>query len=43
MASFPKICPKCRERSLNLAVEEFSEVVEHDGREYRITIPDLLS
>src|SRR4051812_2082365 len=34
-------CAKCRERSVVVVTELYSTVVEHDGRSYSITIPDL--
>lgn len=38
---FPKICPNCRERQVILVVEQYKDLLHHDGRDYAIGIPDL--
>jgi hypothetical protein len=41
MVEFPRKCPNCRERQLNLVTELYETTFEHDGREYKISIPLL--
>jgi putative zinc finger/helix-turn-helix YgiT family protein len=38
---FPWKCGRCRERSVNPAVVSYTTEIEHDGRTYSVTVPDL--
>ena len=38
---FPQKCPNCRKATVMTVVEEYRADVEHDGRSYPLTIPDL--
>lgn len=39
---FPWKCGACRERAVQRATIEYTTPVEHDGRKYIVTIPDLV-
>ena len=39
--TFPKRCGKCGRKALQLATVPYATTVEHDGRTYRVEIPDL--
>jgi putative zinc finger/helix-turn-helix YgiT family protein len=39
---FSKKCSKCRERAVVLAAVPYTTQVDHDGRKYTVTIPDLV-
>lgn len=39
---FSKKCSKCRERAVALASIPYTVQVDHDGRKYEVTIPDLV-
>jgi putative zinc finger/helix-turn-helix YgiT family protein len=39
---FSPKCGKCRQRSMALAKVPYSTSIDHDGRTYTITIPDLI-
>src|SRR5580700_8281423 len=41
MAAFPRKCPNCRERGLDFVTEAYEAELEHDGRKYKIAIPNL--
>ena len=41
MSFFPRKCPSCRERHLDLVTESYEAELEHDGRTYQIAIPSL--
>ena len=41
MSFFPRKCPNCRERCLELVTESYEAELEHDGRTYQIAIPAL--
>ena len=38
---FPAKCAICRERQVDFITEPYEVTVEHDGRSYHLTIPDL--
>jgi putative transcriptional regulator len=38
---FPKRCGKCGQQAMRLATVPFTTTIEHDGRAYRVDIPDL--
>src|ERR1700722_3248023 len=37
----PGKCPICRERRVDFVTEPFEMTVDHDGRSYNLSIPDL--
>jgi putative zinc finger/helix-turn-helix YgiT family protein len=37
---FPK-CPNCRDRTIQTVIESYSTTLEHDGRSYNVTVPNL--
>jgi len=39
---FSKRCGKCRERAMALASVPYSIQIDHDGRKYQVSIPDLV-
>lgn len=41
MADLSRKCPNCRERRVAEIRERYDVTVEHDGRHYEISIPDL--
>lgn len=41
MKPFPWKCGRCRERSVVPAVVSYTTEIEHDGRSYSVTVPDL--
>ena len=41
MAYLPRKCPNCREKRVVEITERYDERVEHDGRAYDISVPDL--
>jgi putative zinc finger/helix-turn-helix YgiT family protein len=38
---FPKRCGKCGQQAIKLATVPYAVTIEHDGRSYRVEIPDL--
>lgn len=40
--TFSPKCGKCRERAVALATVPYATQVDHDGRKYTVTIPDLV-
>src|SRR5437868_13675456 len=38
---YPKRCGKCGQKVMRLATVSYSTTIEHDGRTYRVEIPDL--
>jgi DNA-binding XRE family transcriptional regulator len=40
--AFSKKCGKCRQRTVELATVPYTITIDHDGREYVVTIPDLV-
>lgn len=43
MANTPVKCPRCRERQLNLVTAHYETSVYHDGNEYVVSFPDLVT
>jgi putative zinc finger/helix-turn-helix YgiT family protein len=41
MPYLPQKCPNCRERRVVRVTEQYETTIEHDGREYPISIADL--
>ena len=41
MKPSPQKCPNCRKAAVTIVVEEYRADVEHDGRSYPLTIPNL--
>jgi putative zinc finger/helix-turn-helix YgiT family protein len=39
---FAKKCGKCRQRAVALATVPYTVQIDHDGRKYTVTIPDLV-
>jgi putative zinc finger/helix-turn-helix YgiT family protein len=39
---FSRKCGKCRQRAVELAAVPYTIEIGHDGREYTVTIPDLI-
>lgn len=39
--SFPKRCGKCGQKQMRLVTVPYVTTIEHDGRPYRVEIPDL--
>ena len=39
--TFPKRCGKCGQKAMQLATVPYATNIEHDGRTYRVEIPDL--
>jgi putative zinc finger/helix-turn-helix YgiT family protein len=39
---FSKKCGKCRERAVVLAPVTYTTQIDHDGRKYTVTLPDLV-
>jgi putative zinc finger/helix-turn-helix YgiT family protein len=40
--AFSKKCGKCRQRAVALATVPYTIQVDHDGRKYEVTLPDLV-
>jgi len=38
---FPRKCPQCRKPSVSPVVEDYATTLDHDGRSYEISVPDL--
>lgn len=38
---YPRKCPNCREQTLFAAVEDTTAELQHDGRPYTVTVPQL--
>ena len=38
---FPWKCPKCHQKAVRKVVRDYAGNIEHDGREYAITIPSI--
>ncbi len=38
---FPWKCGKCRERTVEPATVDYSTTIEHDGRAYEVSVPEL--
>src|SRR5205809_3266930 len=38
---YPKRCGKCGQKAMRLATVPYATTIEHDGRAYRVEIPDL--
>jgi putative zinc finger/helix-turn-helix YgiT family protein len=39
--SYPKRCGKCGQKAMDLATVPYTITIEHDGRSYRVEIPDF--
>ena len=39
--TYPKRCGKCGQKTMRLATVPYTTTIEHDGRAYRVEIPDL--
>jgi putative zinc finger/helix-turn-helix YgiT family protein len=39
--TYPKRCGKCGQKAMRLAVVPYATAIEHDGRAYRVEIPEL--
>ena len=40
--AFSRKCGKCRQRAMELATVPYTTQIDHDGRKYTVTIPDLI-
>jgi putative zinc finger/helix-turn-helix YgiT family protein len=40
--AFSRKCGKCRQRTVELATVPYTTQIDHDGRKYTVTIPDLV-
>ena len=40
--AFSRKCGKCRQRAMELASVPYTTQIDHDGRKYTLTIPDLV-
>jgi len=43
MNTYPCKCFKCRKITVNEVVEPYVETIEHDGRAYEVSVPDLVA
>ena len=39
--TYPKRCGKCGQKAVRLATVLYAATIEHDGRSYRVELPDL--
>ena len=39
--AYPKRCGKCGQKAMRLATVLYAATIEHDGRSYRVELPDL--
>jgi putative zinc finger/helix-turn-helix YgiT family protein len=39
--TYPKRCGKCGQKAMRLATVPYATTIEHDGRAYRVEIPEL--
>jgi putative zinc finger/helix-turn-helix YgiT family protein len=39
--AYPKRCGKCGQKAMRLATVPYAVTIEHDGRSYRVVLPDL--
>ena len=42
MAEFTRKCPKCRQAGVTAVTERYAAELDHDGRTYSVTVPDLV-
>jgi hypothetical protein len=39
--AYPKRCGKCGQKKMQLATVPYETTIEHDGRSYKVNIPEL--